>query len=63
MQNDMMTTKLAAKILGVTTRRVVAMIQSNQLPAKKFGRLWILNGSDVYKFAKMHRPVGRPRKN
>jgi excisionase family DNA binding protein len=56
----LLTTKQAATRLGVTTRRVVAMIQADQLPAEKFGRDYIIKEKDL-KLVE-GRKVGRPRK-
>ena len=53
------TTQAAAR-LGVSIRRVQALIKSGDLPAVKFGRDWQIKERDVTRFSP--RPVGRPRK-
>lgn len=39
---DVINTSQAAKVLGVTPRRVLALIASGRLPAVKVGRDWII---------------------
>jgi excisionase family DNA binding protein len=56
-----LTTLQAAQILGITTRRVTALIQAHQLPAEKFGRDYLIRSNDLRLVAK--RKAGRPRKN
>jgi excisionase family DNA binding protein len=56
---DFLTTKEVAQKLGVTVRRVQAMIQSGRLPAKKFGRDFMISANDL-KLVE-NRKVGRPR--
>lgn len=55
-----LTTQQVAERLGVTPRRVVAMIQAHQLPATKFGRDYMIEKADL-KLVK-NRKAGRPRK-
>lgn len=50
----------AAVALGVTRRRVQALIKSGRLPATKFGRDWMIAASDLEKVRE--RKPGRPRK-
>jgi len=54
-------TIIAAKALGVTPRRVLALIQSGRLPARKLGRDWIISDRDLKKV--MVRKPGRPPKD
>ena len=58
---DFITTDQAGKILGVTGRRVRALIEAGRLPAVKFGKVWMINKKDLKKVAV--RPPGRPRVN
>ena len=58
---NLLTTKEAAERLGITPRRVIAMIQAEQLPAEKFGRDYMIKEKDL-KLVE-DRKVGRPRKN
>ena len=56
---DYLTTDQAGKILGVTGRRVRALIKAGRLPAVKFGKAWMINKKDLKKVA--IRKPGRPR--
>ena len=55
-----LTTKQAAKVLGINDSRVRQLILSGRLPARKFGRDWIIEEKDLKKVA--DRKPGRPRK-
>ena len=55
----LLTTKDAAKKLGVTDGRVRAMILAGRLPAEKFGRAHLIREEDL-KLVKNRKP-GRPR--
>lgn len=59
-QMDLMTTRDAAKALGVSLRQVQTLIQQGKLPAEKVGRDYFIMESDL-KLVE-HRPVGRPPK-
>ena len=52
--------KQAANALGITSRRVLALIQSGRLPAVKIGRDWVISDRDLKKV--MVRIPGRPPK-
>lgn len=55
------TTREAARRLGITRFRVCQMIRAGQLPASKFGRDWVILESDLRPLE--HRPgPGRPPK-
>lgn len=56
----MLTTREAAKRLGVSMRRITALITSGRLDAIKHGRDWII--ADVALAAIRHGKPGRPRK-
>lgn len=56
-----LTTAEVAKRLGITTRRVRALIQAKQLPAEKKGRDHLIHEKDL-KLVK-NRKAGRPSKN
>ena len=58
---EYLTTKEAAEKLGVSLRRVQAMIEAGRLPATKFGRDYMIREKDL-KLVE-DRKVGRPRKN
>ncbi|HST51595.1 MAG TPA: helix-turn-helix domain-containing protein [Pyrinomonadaceae bacterium] len=58
---DFLTTKEAAKKLGVKVRMVQLLIQSGRLPAQKFGRDYMIKESDL-KLVE-NRKVGRPKKD
>jgi excisionase family DNA binding protein len=57
---EFLTTKEAAEKLGITPRRVVALVTAGRLPASKFGRDYMIKEADL-KLVKDRR-VGRPKK-
>jgi excisionase family DNA binding protein len=57
----MLTTPEVAERLGISTRRVLALIYSGRLPSQQFGRDHLVKESDL-KLVK-DRKVGRPRKD
>ena len=57
---EFITTKEAAERLGITRRRVVALVTAGRLPATKFGRDYMIKEKDL-KLVE-NRKVGRPRK-
>ncbi len=57
---NFLTTKEAADLLGVTVRRVQAMITAERLPAKKIGRDYLINEADLSLVE--IRKTGRPSK-
>lgn len=57
---DFLTTKQAAEKLGITPRRVQALIEAGRLPAQKFGRDYMIKEKDL-KLVE-DRKVGRPKK-
>lgn len=59
---QIITTREAAEILGVTDRRVLAMIAAGNLKAERYGYMWMLRRAEVVRLSKRARPVGRPRK-
>lgn len=52
------TTQVAADELGVSRRRVQAMIRAGRLPATKYGRDWLISSADLD--AVRDRKPGRP---
>jgi excisionase family DNA binding protein len=60
MNQPIITTKEAAERLGVTQRRINALIESGKLPAKLFGNSWMINEEDLALVAE--RKPGRPPK-
>ena len=58
----MIGTTEAARRLGVSARRVAAMIDQGLLKASKVGKTWIIDEIEVSRLAKTHRRPGRPRK-
>ena len=58
----MIGTTEAARRLGVSPRRVAAMIEQGLLKASKVGKTWIMDDADVAKLARMQRKPGRPPK-
>jgi excisionase family DNA binding protein len=57
---ERLTTQQAAERLGVSIRRVNALIQDGRLPAEKFGQVYMIKESDL-KLVENRKP-GRPRK-
>jgi excisionase family DNA binding protein len=55
---DMLTTKEVAERLGVTMRRIQALIKNGRLPAQKFGRDYMVKEKDLKLVAE--RKPGRP---
>lgn len=60
MKTDVISTTEAAEILGVTTRRVLALIESGRLPAIRMRRFYVLRREDLALVA--DRKTGRPPK-
>lgn len=58
----MLSVSQSAELLGVSTSRVRALIQSGALPASKVGRAWLLEEKDVIQRAAEHPKAGRPAK-
>jgi excisionase family DNA binding protein len=57
---NLLTTKDVAEKLGVSVRRVHALIQAERLPAQKYGRDYLINEKDI-KLVEERKP-GRPKK-
>ena len=57
---NLLTTKQVAERLGVTIKRIQAMIRDERLPAQKFGRDYMIKESDL-RLVQDRRP-GRPSK-
>lgn len=55
---QLLTTKEAGKILGVTAQRVLFLINEGRLPAKKIGRDFVIQKKDLKLVA--DRKPGRP---
>lgn len=56
----LLTTKEVAERLGVSVRRVHALIEAGRLPAEKYGRDYLIDEKDL-KLVENRKP-GRPRK-
>lgn len=59
-KETLLTTPQVAERLGVTVRRVQALIKTGRLPSQQFGRDHVIKESDL-KLVENRRP-GRPRK-
>lgn len=59
MPMNLLTTKEVADRLGVSVRRVQALIQDGRLPAQKVGRDFLIQEKDI-KLVEVRKP-GRPR--
>lgn len=57
---DFLTTKQVAERLGITPRRVQALVTAGRLPAQKIGRDYLIKEADL-KLVEV-RKVGRPKK-
>lgn len=58
---DLITTKQASEKLGITMRRVTALIKEGRLPSQQIGREHLINESDLELVRE--RKTGRPKKN
>ena len=58
--NKLLTTQEAGEELGIGRLRVRQLISSGRLPAKKFGRDWVISKDDLEKVK--DRKPGRPKK-
>lgn len=52
----------AASSLGVTRRRVQALVERGQLPAQRVGGIWLLEAADVHQRRRLVAKRGRPVK-
>ena len=57
---DLLTVSEAAKELGISTRRIHALIAANRLPARKLGSYYVIKRKDL-DFVRI-RNIGRPAK-
>jgi excisionase family DNA binding protein len=57
---EVCTTKEAAEIIGIHETLVRRYCQQARISAKQVGKQWILDRTDVEKFAKKDRPYGNP---
>lgn len=60
-QKSVLTTKESAGFLGVSVRRVQALITNGQIPARKGGRDWLVTGPALIAFVQQERPAHRPK--
>lgn len=61
MDERLVTTLEAAVRLGVSLRRVQALIKGGRLAAVKMGRDWLVREGDLEAFARLPREVGWPK--
>ncbi|MDR0347112.1 MAG: DNA-binding protein [Coriobacteriales bacterium] len=57
----MLSSREAALKLGVSLRRVNALIASGDLQAEKFGTVWVIDERSVERLIANRRPAGRPK--
>lgn len=57
----MLTSSEAAQLLGVSVRRVVALIESGELVAERFGRQWMIDERSVQNRLTQPKLKGRPK--
>jgi excisionase family DNA binding protein len=58
----MIGTTEAARRLGVSRRRVSAMVTQGLLKAQKIGKTLVVDEAEVDRLSKLDRPTGRPKK-
>lgn len=61
-EKHLITTAEAAELLGVSRRRINAMITAGQIPATRVGRDWLMDNNELYRLGLNYRQPGRPRK-
>jgi excisionase family DNA binding protein len=61
LENILLTTKEAAEALGISARRVIALIEAGDLRAQRFGRAWMIDEASVQERLKVPRLTGRPK--
>lgn len=57
----MITVAEAASRLGVNRQRVYALIADGRLPARRFGRVWVIDPADLERPEVKYRPTGYPK--
>ena len=57
----MLTTAQAAEILGISVRRVIALIESGDLSAQKVGRRWLVDEESAERRRRAPKLSGRPK--
>jgi excisionase family DNA binding protein len=62
MNDDLLTTTQAAAIAGVKQATISKAIQRGQLSAGHFGQARTIERSELERWLRERRPVGRPRK-
>lgn len=58
MPTNLLTVSMTARLLGVTSARVRALINEGRLPAERLGSQWTIRESDLHLVAE--RKVGAP---
>lgn len=62
MANQTYTTHQAAEFLGLSVRRVQALLGVGLLKADKVGRDWVISEAELQRFKQQERVAGRPSK-
>ncbi|MGI6456363.1 MAG: helix-turn-helix domain-containing protein [bacterium] len=58
-----LTTREAAEVLGVSERRIRAMLDQGKFPnAEKFGHIWMIDPADLERAEVRDRKPGKPKK-
>ena len=57
--DELLSTREAAAELGLSTVRVIVLINSGRIPATRVGSYWAIRRADLE--GVRHRPTGRPR--
>jgi excisionase family DNA binding protein len=61
-EDEQISTTEAAKRLNISRKRVHQLIEEKKLPAKKVGKVWIIEAKDL-SLVQNRPPVGRPKKS
>lgn len=62
-ETQLLTTKQAAHLLGMSIRRVQQLASSGRLTGEKSGRDWLFEMDAIMAFARKPRKTGRPAKS
>jgi excisionase family DNA binding protein len=59
--DEQLSTTEAGERLGISRKRIHQLIEEGKLPAKKIGKVWIIEARDL-PLVQTRPPVGRPKK-
>jgi excisionase family DNA binding protein len=61
--SEPISTTEAAERLGISRKRVNQLIDEQKLPAKKIGKVWIIDPKDLALVENRQKTAGRPKKS